>query len=328
MKTLLSGIQATGTLHLGNYLGAIQNWLKFQEEYKSYFFIADLHSITLPIDPKVLHDAVLSNAAMYIASGLDYKKGAIFRQSKLPEHTELAWILGCFTQMGWMSRMTQFKDKAKNKDTGSLGLFSYPVLMAADILLYKPDIVPVGDDQKQHLELTRDIALSFNRQMGVDYFKLPEPMITGVATRVMSLKDGSKKMSKSDESDLSRINLTDSADKIIKKFKKAKSDSIAEIYFDKEKRPEVSNLLAIYAAISNQSIKEVSDKYHNKGFAEFKNDVAELVVDFLSPINKKYKELMSDKVELTRILEQGESMAREVAADTLAEVKKLVGFTT
>ncbi|MEQ9115872.1 MAG: tryptophan--tRNA ligase [Rickettsiales bacterium] len=327
MKTLLSGIQATGTLHLGNYLGAIKNWLSFQKEYKSYFFIADLHSITVPINPKDLHDTVLSNAAMYIACGLDFNKGAIFRQSKIPEHTELAWILGCFTQMGWMNRMTQFKDKAKNKDAGSLGLFAYPVLMAADILLYKPDIVPVGEDQKQHLELARDIAQSFNRNMKTEYFKLPEPVITGPATRVMSLKDGNKKMSKSDESDLSRINLTDSKDTIVKKFKKAKSDSITEIYYDKEKRPEVSNLLNIYSAISGKGVKDIVLDYKGKGFSDFKTDIAELVSDLLGPVNEKYADLINDKAQLIKILELGEEKAREVSSATLSEVKKIVGFT-
>ncbi len=328
MKRLLSGIQATGRLHLGNYLGAIKNWLNLQEEYNSFFFIADLHSITVPIEPQKLHDAVFDNAAMYIACGLDPNKAAIFRQSQLPEHTELAWILGCYAQMGWMSRMTQFKEKsAKYKDTCSLGLFSYPVLMAADILLYKPDIVPVGDDQKQHLELTRDIAQGFNRIRDVEFFKLPEPKIMGAATRVMSLKDGLKKMSKSDESEYSRINLDDSDDEIIKKIKKAKSDSITEIYAHPEERPDVTNLLNIFSAISNKEVKDIVSGYEGVGFAQFKKDLAEILVELIKPIREEYNRISQDKNYITAMLRSGEDKAREVARKTLSEVKEIVGFT-
>lgn len=328
MKTLLSGVQATGKLHLGNYLGAIKNWLYLQEEYNSFFFIADLHSITIPIDSKNLYEAVFRNAAIYIACGLDPKKSVIFRQSQIPEHTELCWVLSCFTQMGWMNRMTQFKEKsAKYRESASLGLFLYPVLMAADILLYKPDIVPVGEDQKQHLELTRDIAQSFNNQKQVNYFKLPEPKILGPATRVMSLRDGNKKMSKSDESDYSRINLVDEADEIIRKIKKAKSDSISEIYYDKENRPEVSNLLNIYAALSGKDIALIVSEYSNKGFAIFKKDLGDFLVSYIEPINEEYKKLIADKNYLINILRAGEERAKQVAQKTLQEVKEIVGFT-
>lgn len=328
MKTLLSGMQATGQLHLGNYLGAINNWLELQKEYRSFFFIADLHSITIPIDPQELHDAVLNNAAMYLACGLDAEKAAIFRQSQIPEHTELAWILGCYTQMGWMNRMTQFKEKsAKYKEYSSLGLFSYPVLMAADILIYKPDIVPVGEDQTQHLELTRDIAHSFNRIRQVECFKLPIAKILGAGARVMSLKDGTKKMSKSEESDYSRINLTDSSDDIVKKIKKAKSDSIAEIYFDQEKRPEASNLLGIFAALSGKTVIQIVDEYKGKGFSTFKKDLSDLIIFHLNPINTEYKKLVKDTKYIRKILSEGEEKARTVARETLKEVKNIVGFT-
>ncbi|CAN0600856.1 unnamed protein product, partial [Ectocarpus sp. 12 AP-2014] len=258
----LSGIQTTGNLHLGNYLGSIQNWLEMQNDYSCYFFLANLHAITTPQDPEELRRASLSSAALYLASGIDPKKSIIFMQSDVKEHTELAWMLNCITPIGWLKRMTQFKDKAGEKqDNANTGLFTYPILMAADILLYNTDIVPVGADQKQHLELARDIAGAVNRRFNQEILKIPEPLIQGPATRVMSLRDGTKKMSKSDESDASRINLTDSADTIMKKIKKAKTDNIAEISYDQPERPEVSNLINIYSSITKRKKEEIVKQY-------------------------------------------------------------------
>jgi tryptophanyl-tRNA synthetase len=327
METIVSGIQPTGNLHLGNYLGAIKTWLKLQHQADCFFFLADLHSITVPQDPEKLRECVYLTAATYIACGIDPEKNTIFVQSDVPEHTELGWILSCNTPLGWLNRMTQFKDKAgKDKEKASLGLYGYPVLMAADILLYNPDKVPVGEDQKQHLELTRDIAGAFNRNFNVEIFKQPEPLILGEATRVMSLRDGLKKMSKSDPSDNSRINLTDSADVIADKLKRAKTDSETGITFDAENRPELANLVNIFAALSGQSREQICSDYASAGFAKFKGDLAEIAAIEIGKVSAKINQLLADRAYLESILNQGRESARNVASATLSRVKKAVGL--
>lgn len=329
MKSILSGIQSSGHLQLGNYLGAITRWVGLQEEYDCYYFIADLHAITVPQDPVKLQESIFEVLALYIASGIDPKKSCIFAQSHVPAHAELGWLFNCVTPMGWLSRMTQFKDKAgKQQDQASLGLFAYPALMAADILLYQPDFVPVGADQKQHLELTRDIAGAINRKFGKELLKLPEPLITGPATRIMSLRDGTKKMAKSDPSDNSRINLLDTEDLIIQKIKKAKTDAIEEIYFDSENRPEVSNLLNIFSALSNKPVDKIAQEYKNSGFAKFKSDLADIVAAKISPISTEAKLMLEDKAYLLGILKQGSEKAAAKAEKVLKPIKKEFGFIT
>lgn len=326
-KIALSGIQTSGTLHLGNYLGSINNWLKIQDDYSCYFFLADLHSITVNHNPEDLRRSILHVAAMYIAAGIDPKNSAIFAQSSVPEHSELAWLLNCVTPIGWLKRMTQFKDKAgKKQDNASTGLFTYPVLMAADILLYDADVVPVGDDQKQHIEITRDIAGVINRKFDQQVLKMPEPMIMGKATRVMSLRDGAKKMSKTDPSDASRINLIDTPDQIIEKLKRAKTDSHAEITYDKEARPEISNMLDIFAAVSGRDTREIAQEYQTAGFAKFKQALADAIIAKLEPIQTEYDKLMDDKGYLTSILEDGAVKARKRSTATLSRIKELFGF--
>lgn len=328
MKRLLSGIQPTGNLHLGNYLGAVKNWVQLVNDgYESFIFIANLHSITMPQDPSMLKEQTLQMAASLIACGVDPKKCTLFIQSTLPEHSELAWILSCFTPVGWMNKMTQFKEKAgKHKENASTGLFVYPILQSADILIYQPDFVPVGEDQKQHIEITRDIAQSFNRSVNSEFFKIPEPMIIGSSARIKSLRDGSKKMSKSDESDYSRINLNDDADTIMLKFKKAKSDSIEKIYFDKENRPEISNLINIYASLSAKSVEQVGAEYVDKSVSSFKQDLADLTIQALKPIRENLNNLTKDKGYLAQILDQGGARAKEVASINLAKAKELIGL--
>lgn len=326
-KTTLSGIQTTGNLHLGNYLGSIQNWLEMQNDYSCYFFLANLHAITTPQDPEELRRASLSSAALYLASGIDPKKSIIFMQSDVKEHTELAWMLNCITPIGWLKRMTQFKDKAGEKqDNANTGLFTYPILMAADILLYNTDIVPVGADQKQHLELARDIAGAVNRRFNQEILKIPEPLIQGPATRVMSLRDGTKKMSKSDESDASRINLTDSADTIMKKIKKAKTDNITEISYDQSARPEISNLINIYSSISKRKKEEIVKQYEGIGFAKFKLDLAEIIIEKLSPINNEYQKIISDTSYIKNVLDEGATKAKLVANKTCSKISKAFGL--
>lgn len=326
-KTALSGVQVTGALHLGNYLGSISNWLKIQDEYNCLFFLADLHSITIDRLPLELNSSILQTVAIYIATGLVPEKTTIFAQSMVKEHTELAWILNCVTPLGWLKRMTQFKDKAgKDQESAGLGLLSYPVLMAADILLYNADCVPVGDDQKQHLELTRDIAAIINRKFNQEVLKLPEPLIQGSGARIMSLKDGRRKMSKSDPSHLSRINLNDSRDQIYQKIKKAKTDHLAEISYDRQNRPEISNLIDIYCSLSSTNIEKIVDQYRNSGFTKFKDDLAEIIITTLTPINTQYIELMKNQDYLVTTLHAGADKARITAATTLAEIKKLFGF--
>jgi tryptophanyl-tRNA synthetase len=327
MGIVLSGVQPTGNLHLGNYLGAINNWVKMQHEHESLFCIVDLHAITVRQNSNELRESVLSVAAAYIACGIDPKKSAIFCQSAVREHTELAWILSCNAPIGWLNRMTQFKEKAgKNREKAALGLYSYPVLMAADILLYKATHVPVGDDQKQHLELARDIAGAFNRNYETELFPSPEPIIIGDTTRIMSLRDGTSKMSKSDPSDNSRINLTDNTDLIAKKFRKAKSDMEEGISYDVEKRPEVSNLIGIYSALSNLSRDEIINKYANAGMAEFKSDLTTIAVEKLSKISSTIKELRENQDYLEEILSAGRDKARAIANTTMQEVRDLVGL--
>ena len=324
MKRVISGIQPSGAMHLGNYLGAINNWIPLQDNHQCLFFLADLHTITVEQEPQNLRKNIIATAAAYIASGIDPKRSILFSHSTIPQHAELGWILSCMTSMGWVERMTQFKDKAgKEKERASLGLFSYPVLQAADILLYKADFVPVGEDQRQHLELTRDIAASFNRNMNKEYFKLPEALITKESSRIMSLRDGLKKMSKSDPSDFSRINLTDDADIIMQKIKKAKSDSIAEIYYDKENRPEVSNLLDIYSSLTGSKVTKMEGKL----FGQFKKELAEILIEKIIPLGKEINKLCQDDHEYVhKILNEGAEKASQIAEINIKEIKDLCGF--
>lgn len=329
MKRVVSGIQPTGNLTLGNYLGAIRNWIDFQNTHECLFFMADLHSWTLPQDPTVLANNCRLAAAVYIASGIDPSKSTIFMQSQIPSHSELAWLLNCVTPLGWLNRMTQFKDKAgKDKEKANLGLYAYPVLMAADILLYKPTYVPVGEDQKQHLELTRNIAVSFNQRFG-ETFVLPEPIILGQAARVMSLRDGTVKMSKSDPSDLSRINLMDDADTIVKKVTKAKSDPLPLPVLEKELegRPEAKNLMNIYSVLTNQSLNTTCAQFEGQGFSQLKHKLGEVIVHTLSPIRNEVLRLISDIGYLNSILARGKNTATSIAAMTLKEVHQKMGFS-
>lgn len=327
MGRVLSGVQPTGNLHLGNYLGAIRNWVKLQHEHESLFCIVDLHAITVPQEPEKLRAATREVAAAYIACGIDPEKCAIFNQSMIAAHSELAWILGCHTPIGWLNRMTQFKDKAgKDKEKASTGLYTYPILMAADILLYKATHVPVGDDQKQHLELARDIAGAFNRRYETECFPLPEPLIVEDAARIMSLRDGTKKMSKSDESDYSRINLTDDADTIFKKIKKAKSDMLEGVTFNQELRPEASNLLEIYAVLADQPRQQVEAQFADSNFSHFKQQLADLAVAQLEPISKKINILLQDNSYIDSVLKRGVEKAAGIAVENLSEVKKILGF--
>ena len=326
-KTVLSGVQPTGSLHLGNYLGAIKNWIKMQEEYNCFFFLADLHAITVDIKPSALNNSIMEVLAVYLAAGLNPDKVTIFAQSMVKEHTELAWLLNCVTPLGWLKRMTQFKDKAgSDQENVCLGLFSYPVLMVADILIYKADIVPVGEDQKQHLELTRDIAGVINRKFNKEILKVPEVLISETGTRIMSLLDGLKKMSKSDISDFSRINLKDDNDLIHQKIKKAKTDHLSFVSYDQETRPEISNLLDIYRSLSEESLAKIIGNYQNQGFAKFKEDLAEIIITNLQPIRDKYLELINDKEYLLKILHKGAEKARIRASETVNEVKEQFGF--
>lgn len=329
MSRVLSGIQPTNKLTVGNYLGAIKNWVAMQDEHECLFCVVDLHAITVPHDPAQLAQNTREVAAAYIASGIDAERHALFVQSVVPEHAELAWILGCMTPMGWLNRMTQFKEKAgKKKEQAGLGLYAYPVLMAADILLYDATHVPVGDDQKQHVELAREIVASVNHRFGAGLLTMPEPIIMGAATRVMSLRDGTKKMSKSDESDYSRINLTDSADEIALKIRKAKTDSdpLPAHVEGLENRPEARNLVTIYAALAERSIAEVLAEYEGKGFGVFKPALADLCVEKIGPISHKIHELTADPAELDAILKRGAEQARSIATPTACRIKQAMGF--
>ncbi len=328
-KRILSGVQPSGDLHLGNYLGAIKNFVNLQKEYECFFCVVDLHAITVWQDPKVLANKTREVTAAFIASGIDPNQNNIFVQSQVPQHAQLGWLFNCVARMGWLNRMTQFKDKAgKNSENVSVGLFSYPTLMAADILIYLATHVPVGDDQKQHLELTRDIAQKFNNDFKTDFFPIPQPLILGEATRVMSLRDGSKKMSKSDPSDYSRIMLTDTAENIIQKIKKAKTDPepLPQDKTGLEKRPEAENLISIFASLQDTSIESVIKDYAGKEFSTFKKDLADLSVSKLEPITSEMNKLMSDVSYIDSILNQGKENAIAVAEPVLKKTKEIIGF--
>jgi|TARA_B110000438_G_scaffold277682_1_gene300535 tryptophanyl-tRNA synthetase len=331
-KKIFSGVQPTGNLHLGNYLGAIKNFVELQNEKDNecVYCVVDLHAITVKQDPKILKDNIRETTAAFLASGLDYKKSIIFNQSLVPAHSEGSWILGCIARMGWLNRMTQFKEKAgKDKEKASVGLYIYPILMAADILLYDSTHVPVGEDQKQHLELSRDIAQKFNLDFKApDFFKAPEPLIQKNFARIMSLKDGTKKMSKSDPSDLSRINLTDKKDEIVNKIKKAKTDNSALPSDDKKlnERPEVENLLGIYSSLSNQTLSDSINEFGGKNFSEFKQKLSDLVVAKISPISDEINKLKKDNNFIDKILEDGAEKADKITSKKVKEMKKIIGF--
>tara|TARA_B100001029_G_scaffold179103_1_gene187489 strand:+ start:26 stop:1027 length:1002 start_codon:yes stop_codon:yes gene_type:complete len=331
-KKIFSGVQPSGNLHLGNYLGAIKNFVELQNGKNTdcIYCIVDLHAITVKQDPKELKKSIRETLAAFIASGLDSKKSIIFNQSAVSAHSEGAWILSCIARMGWLNRMTQFKEKAgKDKEKASIGLYAYPVLMAADILLYDTTHVPVGDDQKQHLELCRDIAQRFNNDFGISNFlKVPEPLIQKNFSRIMSLKDGTKKMSKSDPSDFSRINLMDNKDKIINKIKKAKTDTLPmpNENEDLKNRTEVLNLLVIFSSLSNQSIEKSINEFSGKNFSIFKEKLANLLIEKIEPISKEINKLLNDQKHLDGILHEGSEKANEFASKKIKEMKKIMGF--
>ena len=328
---ILSGVQPTGNLHLGNYLGAIKNFVKLQKDYECYFMLADLHSITVFQDPKKLRENIIETAAVFLACGLDPKKNVIFCQSSVAGHSELAWIFNCVARIGWLNRMTQFKEKAgSNKEKASVGLYSYPTLMAADILLYKATHVPVGEDQKQHLELCRDIAVKFNNDFNCkDFFTLPEPIITKEVARIMSLKDGTKKMSKSDESEASRINLTDTEEDIVQKIKKAKTDN--NLIPDNESkladRPAARNLINIFSILNGSTIEKTLKELSGKNFSELKNKLSEFLINEIVPIGKKIKEFKKDTEVIKKILKSGSEKANAESQKTIKEVHKIVGLS-
>ena len=325
-KIILSGIQSTGKLTLGNYLGAINNWVQMQEEYDCYYMIANLHSLTVRNDPETLRNNTLKVLAMYVAAGLDPEKNTIFIQSQVKEHAELGWILDCYTYMGELSRMTQFKDKAaKHADNINAGLFTYPALMAADILLYQANLVPVGQDQQQHLEITRDIAERFNKLYGKT-FTIPEGYYGKASAKIMGLQDPTAKMSKSATNPNDVILLEDEPDVIIKKFKKAVTDSENKVRFDPENKPGVSNLMQIYSSITGLKMEEIEKEFENSGYGDFKTKVAETAVAKLEPIQKKYKELLENKEYLEKIYTEGANRARKIASKTLDEVKERIGI--
>ena len=331
-KKIFSGVQPTGNLHLGNYLGAIKNFVDLNNEVKNecIFCVVDLHAITVKQNPKELRNNILETVATFIASGIDPQKSIIFNQSKVPAHAEGAWILSCIARMGWLNRMTQFKEKAgKDREKASVGLYSYPVLMAADILLYDATHVPVGDDQKQHLELCRDIAQKFNNDFEKENFlQVPEPLIQKHFSRIMSLKDGSKKMSKSEISDLSRINLTDDKDQIINKIKKAKTDPMPmpKTVSELEERLEAKNLIGIYASLTNSNIEKSVESFIGKNFSEFKEKLSEVLVDKIEPISLEIKKLLNDQTYLNNILQVGAEKANSIASKKIQNIKEIVGF--
>ena len=329
MDRIFSGVQPTGNLHLGNYLGAIRNWARLQVNFECIYCLVDLHAITSPQAPADLLTSTREATAGLLAAGIDPTQSIIFNQSQVSAHAELAWIFNCVARIGWLNRMTQFKEKAgKNRDQASVGLYGYPVLMAADILAYKATHVPVGDDQKQHLELTRDIAQAFNSLYEVDYFPLPEPQIFGGATRVMSLRDGTKKMSKSDPSDYSRLNMTDDADAIAQKIRKAKTDPLPlpASVDDLSERAEALNLVTLFSALAERPIDDILKEFEGKGFGDFKSALADLSVSVLAPIGSEMSRLVDDPAEIDKILNAGAERADAFAQPILAEVKKIVGF--
>ncbi len=326
---VFSGVQPTGNLHLGNYLGAIKNWVGLQKDYETIYCIVDLHAITVPQDPESLKIATYEVAACLIASGIHVNNSILFNQSQVPQHAELAWLFNCVARLGWLNRMTQFKEKAgKNRENATVGLYAYPTLMAADILAYKATHVPVGDDQKQHLELTRDIATAFNSMFGESFFPLPKPIIQKTAARIMSLRDGKSKMSKSEESDFTRINLNDGDDLISQKIKKAKTDSepLPDNIKALEERPEARNLVGIYAALTSQSEDKVLSEFSGGGFGKFKPLLAECLINEIAPIRNEMNKILNDKAELDRILLRGAVRASSIAKPILANCKKVIGF--
>jgi tryptophanyl-tRNA synthetase len=332
-KLVLSGMQPTNTLHLGNYLGALKNWVRMQSEMPCLFCVVDMHALTQEsgyAKPQDVARATREVAAAYMAAGVDSTRTPIFNQSRVAEHAELAWIFNCVARLGWLDRMTQFKEKSgKHKERSSVGLYTYPVLMAADILVYKATHVPVGEDQKQHLELARDIAQKFNNDYSApDFFPLPEPVITGPGTRVMSLRDGTKKMSKTDESDNSRINLTDSADTIAQKIRKAKTDPnpLPDTAKGLEGRPEAENLINIYAGLAEEKVEAVIARFAGQQFSGFKNELGDLAVEKLKPIADEMRRLLADPAEIDRVLKSGADRARSIATPIMEEIKNLVGF--
>ena len=332
VKKIFSGVQPTGNLHLGNYLGAIKNFVDLSNETENecVFCVVDLHAITVNQDPKKLRDNIRETVATFVVSGIDPKRSVIFNQSQVSAHSEAAWILSCVARMGWLNRMTQFKEKAgKDKEKASVGLYSYPILMAADILLYDTTHVPVGDDQKQHLELCRDIAQKFNNDFQVeDFFKVPEPLIQKEFSRIMSLKDGTKKMSKSELSDLSRINLTDDQDQIINKVKKAKTDSLPlpATITELEKRPEAKNLMGIYSSLTNSNLEKSIMEFSGKNFSEFKESLSQVLVEKIIPISKEIKKLLNEKKYLDTILLEGFEKAGKIASKKVKKIQDIVGF--
>lgn len=329
-QRVLSGVQPTGNLHLGNYLGAIRNWVEIQDQYENFFCVVDLHAITVPHNPATLAQDTYTIAAFYLACGINLEHSTIFVQSHLSAHSELAWLLNCITPLNWLERMIQFKEKAvKQGENVSVGLLDYPVLMAADILLYDADLVPVGEDQKQHLELTRDLAARFNDQFASieqPVLKVPEPLIRQEGARVMSLTDGTRKMSKSDPSDLSRINLLDPPELIQKKIKRCKTDPIKGLSFDDPQRPECNNLLNLYSILSEKSKTAVATECQDMGWGQFKPLLTETVITALKPIQERYQAIIDDKVYLNRILREGAEKAGVVANQTLVKVKNALGY--
>ena len=331
-KKIFSGVQPTGNLHLGNYIGAIKNFVDLQnnKDNNCIFCVVDLHAITVMQDPIELKNNIRETAAAFIASGIDPKNSIIFNQSLVPAHSEGSWILGCIARMGWLNRMTQFKEKAgKDKEKASVGLYIYPILMASDILLYDATHVPVGDDQKQHLELCRDIAQKFNNEFNsLNFFKSPEPLIQKEFSRIMSLKDGLKKMSKSDASDLSRINLKDSNDSIINKIKKAKTDTKSFPVTEKDlnKRPEIQNLIGIYSSLKSQKITDTINEFQGKNFSNFKEKLSEVVIENISPISKEISKLKSDKGHILQVLKDGSEKAEVIASEKVKKIKEIIGF--
>ena len=331
VKKIFSGVQPTGNLHLGNYIGAIKNFVDLQNENNECIFcVVDLHAVTVKHDPKILKQNIRETAATFLACGINPKKSIIFNQSSVSAHSEVSWLLSCVARMGWLNRMTQFKEKAgKDKEKASVGLYIYPILMASDILLYDATHVPVGEDQKQHLELTRDIAQKFNKDFNCeDFLKVPEPLIKKKFSRIMSLKDGLKKMSKSDPSDLSRINLTDTKDEIINKIKKAKTDSlpIPNQEQNLKDRPEAENLLGIYSSVSNQTLDETLNEFGGKNFSDLKSQLAEVLSSKISPISDEVKKLINDQNYLDEVLADGANKAEEIAGKKIKEMKKIIGF--
>ncbi len=327
---IVSGIQPTGNLHLGNYLGAIVRWVKMQDEAECLFFLADLHAITVYNDPAELRANVRSMAAALIACGIDPERSIVFDQARIPAHAEMAWILNCTARVGWLNRMTQFKEKSgKYREGASVGLYAYPVLQAADVLLYHATHVPVGDDQKQHVELIRDIATKFNTDYGIELFTLPEPLIGETAARIMSLRDGNAKMSKSDPSDMSRINLTDDSDLVAQKIRKAKTDAepLPETVDGLESRPEARNLVAIYATLADRTPADVLVEFAGKGFGAFKPALAELTVETLRPVKARLDALERDPAEIDSILAKGSQRAAAMAAPTLAGAYEALGLS-